>query len=158
MLSIVTHPAPSLRQRSIEVTREQIGTPELQTFIDDLMEAMFTYDGIGIASPQVGNNIRIFIVNERKGPTAYINPEIEILNEDTQESEEGCLSVPGVWGIVDRAKKVRLTALNRHGRKMSVETKGLYANVYQHELDHLNGILFIDKAKTTEKIPVKPKK
>ena len=147
MLTIITHPTPSLRLRSVEVTREEIGTPEMQKFIDELIEAMFAYDGIGIASPQVGKNIRLFIVNERKGATAYINPEVHIVNDETQDSEEGCLSVPGKWGVVDRAKKVRVRALDRHGRQIDVEAKGLYATVYQHELDHLNGILFIDKAK-----------
>ena len=152
MLPIITHPAPSLRERSIEVKREDIGTAEMQHYIDELIDAMFVHDGIGIASPQVGKNIRIFIVNERKGATAYINPEVEILNDEMQESEEGCLSVPGKWGIVDRAKKVRVRALDRHGRQIDLEAKGLYATVYQHELDHLNGILFIDKAKRIENV------
>ena len=145
-LSLVTIPTPTLRERSVEVDKSKIGTPEFQTFLDNLMETMFVEDGIGIASPQVGRNERIFIVNEKKGPAAYINPTVELLTDLTEESHEGCLSVPKASGIVMRAKKVRVTALNRHGRSVSVTAKGYMATVYQHEFDHIEGILYIDKA------------
>lgn len=150
-LKIVTLPTPSLRERSLEVEVETIGTPEFQRFIDDLAETMFTADGVGIAAPQVGRNIRVFIVNEKSGPKAYINPAIELLSEATIDSEEGCLSVPGVWGVVPRAKRIRLTALDRHGRQVVVQAKNFPAVVYQHESDHLDGILFVDKATRIDK-------
>lgn len=148
-LPLVTLPAPSLRERSVEVDPKAIGTPEFQSFLDVLIETMFAEDGVGIASPQVGRNERIFIVNEKDGPKAYINPEITEMSDATQDSEEGCLSVPGIWGLVKRAKKIRFRALDRHGRKVEFDAKGFMATVYQHELDHLNGILFIDRAVTT---------
>lgn len=146
-LPIVTLPTPSLRERSAEVDPKIIGTPEFQGFLDTLIETMFESDGVGIAAPQVGRNIRAVIVNEKAGPKAYINPEIIKASDTLQESEEGCLSAPGVWGIVDRAKKITFKALDRHGRRVEFDAKGFYATVYQHEVDHLNGILFIDNAK-----------
>lgn len=150
-LPLVTIPTPSLRERSIEVDPSQIGTTEFQAYLDDLIETMFVEDGVGIASPQVGKNIRVFIVNEKLGPKAYINPEVTAIGELSVESEEGCLSVPGVWGIVPRAKKAHVKALDRHGRRVEFDAKGFMAIVYQHEFDHLNGVLFIDKAIRTEK-------
>lgn len=146
-LPLVTLPATSLRERSKEVDPQMIGTPEFQAFLDILIDTMHVEDGVGIAAPQVGRNDRIFIVHEPTGAKAYINPEITKMSTTTQVSEEGCLSVPGVWGLVDRAKKISFRALDRHGRRVSFEAKGFIATVYQHELDHLDGILFIDKAK-----------
>ena len=75
----------------------------------------------------------------------YINPVVEVLSEAVVESEEGCLSVPGIWGIVPRAKKIRLKAYDRHGRRIEVDAKGYSAIIIQHEFDHLQGILFVDK-------------
>lgn len=149
-LPLVQIPKPSLRERSVEVDPKDIGTPEFQTYLDDLIETMFVEDGVGIASPQVGKNIRVFIVNEKMGAKAYINPEVTPIGELSIESEEGCLSVPGVWGIVPRAKKAKVLALDRHGRRVEFDAKGFMAIVFQHEFDHLNGILFIDKATRTE--------
>lgn len=145
-LPVVTLPTSSLRERSKEVDPASIGTPEFQAFLDALIDTMFLEDGVGIAAPQVGRNERIFIINEPKGPAAYINPEITKRSDILQDSEEGCLSVPGVWGIVPRSKKIFFRALNRHGRQIEFEAKNFLATVYQHELDHLDGILFIDKA------------
>ncbi len=146
VLPLVTLPTKTLRIRSVEVNLEQIATPEFQTFLEALINTMSIEDGLGIAAAQVGRNERIFIINEKSGPSAYINPEIIKISEELQENEEGCLSIPGVWGIVPRAKKIRFKARNRHGRWVEFDTKGFRAAVYQHELDHLNGILFIDKA------------
>ncbi len=146
VLEVVTVPAKTLRQRSQEVEVPQIGTPDFQAFLDDLIATMeVQHNAAGLAAPQVGNNIRVFVANEKGGPKVYINPEIEILSESVVESEEGCFSVPGVWGIVPRAKKVRLSALDRHGRRLKIDAKGFQAIVFQHEFDHLQGILFIDK-------------
>jgi len=145
-LPLVTLPTASLRERSREVDPKTIATPDFQTFLDVLIETMFVEDGVGIAAPQVGRNDRIVIVNEKDGPKPYINPEIVKMSEDLQDSEEGCLSVPGVWGIVPRAKKVRFRALDRHGRRIEFDAKGFSATVYQHEVDHLDGILFIERA------------
>ncbi len=150
-LKLVTLPAASLRERSVEVDPKAIGTPEFQTFLDDLIETMFVEDGVGIAAPQVGRNERIFIVNEKAGPKAYINPEVTPIGELTEASEEGCLSVPGLWGWVKRAKKAQVTALDRHARRVEFDAKGFMAIVFQHEYDHVNGVLFVDRAYATEK-------
>ncbi|MBI5655233.1 peptide deformylase [Candidatus Uhrbacteria bacterium] len=146
ILDVVTIPAKSLRQRSQEVEVTQIGTPDFQGFLDDLIATMeVQHNAAGLAAPQVGRNIRVFVVNENTGPKVYINPEIEVMSETVVESEEGCFSVPGVWGMVPRAKKVRLKSLDRHGRRLETAAKGFQAIVFQHEFDHLEGVLFIDK-------------
>lgn len=146
-LPILTDPTPSLRERSRELTLQEITTPEFQQFLDTLVETMFVEDGIGIAAPQVGQNIRAIIVNLKKeGATAFLNPEITKASEATTVGEEGCLSVPGKYGMVRRHKRISLQALNRHGRKVEMDVSGLFATVFQHEIDHLNGILYIDKA------------
>lgn len=144
---LVTIPTPSLRERSRELEVHEITTPEFQQFLDTLIETMFVEDGIGIAAPQVGNNIRAIIVNLKKeGATAFINPEITKTSEATIVGEEGCLSVPGKYGNVRRHKRITLRALTRHGRKVEMEVSGLFATVFQHEVDHLDGILYIDRA------------
>jgi peptide deformylase len=144
---LVTIPTPTLRERSRELEVAEITTPEFQQFLDTLIETMFIEDGIGIAAPQVGKNIRAIIVNLKKeGATAFINPEITKASEATAVGEEGCLSVPGKYGNVRRHKRVTLRALNRHGRKVEMEVSGLFATVFQHEIDHLDGILYIDRA------------
>lgn len=144
-LPLTTLPTATLHERSVEVAREEIGTPEFQRWLDDVIETMFAANGVGIAAAQVGRNIRVFVVNDRGRGVVYINPTVELLSGATEESEEGCLSVPGVYGIVKRAKKIRVTAQNRHGRTETFVTKGFPAIVFQHEMDHLNGILYVDK-------------
>ncbi len=144
---ILTIPSPSLRERSRELRIEEITTPEFQQFLDTLVETMFVEDGIGIAAPQVGKNIRAIIVNLKKeGATAFLNPEIIKSSEATAVGEEGCLSVPKKYGLVRRHKRITLKALNRHGRTIEMDVSGLFAVVFQHEIDHLDGVLYIDKA------------
>lgn len=156
-LAIVTEPTPSLRQRSRELSVSEITTSDFQTYLDQLIELMFAANGIGIASPQVGKNIRAVIVSLPEGPTCLINPEIIKRSETLAESEEGCLSVPNCFGIVMRHKRVSVRALNRHGRRVEFDLKNLSAFVVQHEVDHLDGILFIDKAIRLEQGCKKPR-
>lgn len=101
--------------------------------------------GIGLAAPQVGTNKRIIIVQTKNGPTAFINPKIFSTSLFKNSGEEGCLSVPGVWGVVKRFKKVKIKALNRQGEKIIIKADGLESRIFQHEIDHLDGLLFIDK-------------
>lgn len=147
MLTILTLPTPSLRERSRELSVEEITTPEFQKYLDELAVVMIKSGGVGIASPQVGRNVRVIVVEAKHGPDFFINPEITKKSEALADSEEGCLSVPGKYGIVSRHKKVTMSALNRHGRRVELEGKNFLSFVYQHEIDHLDGILFIDKAK-----------
>jgi len=146
-LPIVTYPAPSLRERSQEIDPDVIGTPEFQEFCDVMVATMFKEDGVGLAAPQVGRNERLIVVNRKEGPEVFINPEITKASKEMQTGTEGCLSVPGgVWGIVERHKRISIRALNRHGRTVEFSAKGMDAVVFQHEIDHIDGILFIDKA------------
>jgi peptide deformylase len=146
-LPIVTYPTPSLSQRSKEVDPAVIGTPEFQAYLEVLIETMWKEDGVGLASPQVGRNERIIVVTKNGQANVYINPEITKRSEAMVEDEEGCLSVPGIWGIVERNKKVIVNALDRHGRKIELDCKGLEATIFQHEIDHLDGKLFIERVK-----------
>ncbi len=144
---IVTVPTPSLRQPSRMLEVSEIQTIEFQNFLDKLIRTMHVEDGVGIASPQVGQNIRAIVVNLPKGPECFMNPEIVKKSEAMVDSEEGCLSVPGKYGIVQRHKKVSIRALNRLGRRVEFDVKAFPAIIFQHEIDHLDGVLFIDKAK-----------
>jgi peptide deformylase len=151
-LDLVTHPTPSLRERSVEVDPAAIGTPEFQAYLDAMVEKVQSLgNAVGLAAPQVGRNERIIVVLMRQGPVPFINPVIEKVSDAIMTEEEGCFSVPGVWGYVERAKKVMVTALDRHGRLVTFDCKGLEATVFQHEIDHLDGILFIDKVKEITK-------
>lgn len=143
---VLTDPTPSLREPSRELKVEEILTDEFQTYLDKLVRTMHVEDGVGIASPQIGKNIRAIVVDLGKKVDCYINPEITKTSEKMIESEEGCLSVPGKFGIVKRHKKISVRALNRHGRLVEMDLKKFQAIVFQHEIDHLDGILFIDKA------------
>lgn len=146
-LPILTIPEPSLRQRSKEVDPKEIQDPAFQAWLDDLVETMYVADGVGIAAPQVGKNIRVFIAVDKKTPHILINPVIKRKSFRRVDDEEGCLSVPGKYGIVSRHRSIRMDALDRHGKKISFKVKGFFARVLQHENDHLDGVLFIDIAK-----------
>ena len=127
---------------------EKIRT-ETQTLIDDIIETMYAANGIGLAAPQIGVSLRAFVVDLSSGRNAedliiLINPEV-ILQDGTQKEEEGCLSIPGFESKIDRPKKIILKGLDRHGQKHEVEGIGLLARALQHELDHLNGSLFLDR-------------
>jgi len=143
--AILTRETPSLRERSVEVEVSDITTPDFQAFLDKLTQTMEIEDGIGIAAPQVGINKRVVIVKLSKGREALINPEIIKTSEAAIETEEGCLNVPGVYGMVTRFKRIRIKALDRTGRRIERDLKNMDAVVTQHEIDHLDGVLFIDK-------------
>lgn len=146
-LPIVTLPDASLRKRSVEVKPEEIQEPAFQAWLDDLVETMHVADGIGIAAPQVGRGIRVYVAVDGKTPHILINPEVKGKSWRRVDGEEGCLSVPGKYGIVSRHRAFHVRALDREGKMVDYKAKGFFARVLQHELDHLDGILFIDKAK-----------
>lgn len=135
----------------------ELESVEIQTLIDDLIDTMRTANGIGIAAPQIGIHKRIIIVQDGKNPQAYVNPIITSRSFRTGHYiEEGCLSVPGVWGFVTRHKSVRVKALDRHGAHTTVKARDLESVVFQHEIDHLDGILFIDKVDVYTRQPGTP--
>ena len=124
-------------------------TPDIETLIDDMIETMYAAPGIGLAAPQVGVSLRIFVIDLSLGkdPTALhsmINPQF-IERDGMQLEEEGCLSIPGFTATVARPKRVVVEGLNRHGEKYRLEGTGLMARALQHEVDHLNQCLFVDR-------------
>lgn len=143
--------AKSLRERSRELEVAEVTTPEFQLFLDAMIQKMIKARGVGLASPQIGKNIRAIIIqpDPYKDPLVLINPEIVKKSVATEESEEGCFSVPGIYGLVKRHRKISIRAFNRHGRKFEFDAKDFDSFVLQHEIDHLDGILFIDKAEKT---------
>jgi peptide deformylase len=147
---------PVLRQVAREVTREELGHRETQQFIDDLVETMRDADGAGLAAIQVYEPIRICAIEVRNNPrypykpqiplTILINPVLTPVDDELFENYEGCLSVPNLRGIVKRHVNVRVQAWERDGKAIDEVVRGLKAGTYQHEVDHLNGKIFVDRA------------
>ncbi len=125
-------------------------TPRIITLLDDMIETMRAADGVGLAAPQVGVLRRIVVIEVEEGQVyELINPRIVAFAGEQQE-QEGCLSVPGRWGITKRPMHVTVRALNRHGQEIQVSGSGLLARAFCHELDHLDGKLYIDIAKNIQ--------
>ncbi|WP_371369245.1 Peptide deformylase 1 [Sporomusa rhizae] len=123
---------------------------KIKQLLDNMAETMYAADGVGLAAPQVGVSLRIVVIDIGEGLLELINPEI-VSKEGSETDTEGCLSVPGMYGEVERYASVTVEALNRSGKKFRVNGSGLLARALQHEIDHLNGILFIELAKTVHK-------
>ena len=147
ILPIIINPNPILRKKSIQVKRDEIKSKEFQRLCLDMAETMKEKDGIGLAAPQIGKNIRLIVVNTADRAVCMINPKIIKKSWAKELGEEGCLSVPGVFGKVKRHKKIDCKYLDKTGKEVKIKADGLMARVIQHEIDHLDGILFIDKAK-----------
>ena len=152
---IVTLPDTVLRRKAHTVTKVD---KNLQTLIDDMIETMREAPGVGLAAPQIGLSERIIVVEyfEReedeekeeapKKVWALLNPEIVKSSEDTLMGVEGCLSIPGLVGEVERSAAIQVKGLNRHGKPVKIKAEGWLARIFQHEIDHLNGVLFPDRA------------
>ena len=147
ILTVLQHPDKNLKTRSTEVAPEELRDENLQKLIDDMFETMRKENGVGLAAPQVGVNKRIIVVDDGTGEKAYLNPIIIRTSFRKADSEEGCLSVKGVWGIVRRYKSVKATAQDRDGKIVKINAHGLMAIILQHEIDHIDGTLFIDRVK-----------
>lgn len=147
ILTIITNPNPILRQKSVEFDLKKASDKDLARFCDDMVATMLEADGVGLAAPQIGKNTRLIAVNTPDGPVCMINPKITKASFLKEWGEEGCLSVPKVFGQVRRHKKITCKFTNTDRRPVTVEATGLMARVIQHEIDHLDGILFIDKIK-----------
>jgi len=148
LLPIVRVPEPVLRQKTKKV--KKIDT-SIQKLIDDMIETMYAAPGIGLAAPQIGVSLRIFVVDLSLGHKAedlmvFVNPEFVEL-EGMQLEEEGCLSVPGFNATVARPMRAAIRGLDRHGTMRTVEGKELLARAFQHEMDHLDGRLFLDRVR-----------
>jgi peptide deformylase len=142
ILEIKEYGDPILREKALSV--EEI-TPDILNLIKDMAESMYASSGVGLAAPQVGVSKRIIIIDEDEEELmVLLNPEI-IKSEGEAVDEEGCLSLPGVYSEVQRSLKVTVKALNKNADPVEITKEGLTARALQHEIDHLNGILFIDK-------------
>ncbi len=141
---------PILRERSREVDVAEIQTQEFKELIADMKETMKADNGVGLAAPQIGISKRLITVDTPQGSMAFINPVITKLSRRQINSEEGCLSVPGVFGIVKRSRQVIVQAIDEDGQEIEIKATGLTSTIFQHEIDHLDGILFIDKAKNIQ--------
>ena len=153
---IVFEPDPILHKVAKKVTELELKMPLTQQLIDDMFETMYQAPGIGLAAPQVGIGKRIIVVHvgDDQGPYAVVNP---VLSDFEGEciGTEGCLSIPGTIGEVTRAEKCVVTGLDRKGKKFRLETEGWLARCFQHEVDHLDGVLILDKAvNIREAVPV----
>jgi peptide deformylase len=136
---------PVLREPAAPVARV---TNEVQSLIADMFETMYKEDGVGLAAPQVGVGVRIVVVDPREEgvrPFALLNPEVVTSSEETDRAEEGCLSLPGLKDIVERPAKVTVAGMSPDGETRTIDAEGLLARILQHEVDHLNGVLFIDR-------------
>ncbi len=152
ILPIVTYDDPVLRQKTEPVTEN---SDELQQFIDDMFETMYGAEGVGLAAPQVGRPLRLFVMDadpmteddeqENYGPMTLINPEITYFGDEVDEFEEGCLSLPEIKETIRRPEKITITYKDRNFKDQKLTVDRWIARVMQHELDHLDGILFIDR-------------
>ncbi|MEX0998728.1 MAG: peptide deformylase [Thermodesulfobacteriota bacterium] len=151
---------PILRQRASEVV--DLRDKYVQNFIDDLIETCIDSNGVGIAAPQVYKSERIFIISSRPnarypnapelGPIALINPAITSFSEEKEKDWEGCLSIPGIRGLVPRHKTIKVKYQTRDGVLVENEFSDFIARIFQHELDHLNGIVFLDRMESSREI------
>ncbi len=170
MRTILPEPEnPVLREKAHEVPLSDIKSPRIRALIDDMKKLLSKEEyGVALAAPQVGESVRIFIVSgralardSRNGPDepekkeeapavpdqVYINPEMTKLSRTRKQKHEGCLSIRGKWGEVPRAEKATVRAYDEHGMRFTRGASGFLAHVFQHEMDHLEGILYTDKAK-----------
>jgi peptide deformylase len=153
---------PLLRERSREVTREELASPDVQQLIDDLIDTMHAANGAGIAAPQIGELLRIATIEVNDNPrypykpriplTVVVNPVIEPLDDELFENNEGCLSVPNMRGNVMRSVNVRVRWWDRDGVEHDEIRRGLTAGTFQHECDHLDGVLFLDRVHDTHSL------
>lgn len=168
MTAIIQEPHEMLRKIAAPVAVEAIGSEKLNRIIEQMKTALKGEDdGVAIAAPQIGISLRIFVVSERaskkfskaKGDVVFINPELIRLGKKKEVLSEGCLSCRWKYGLVKRATTATVRAMNEDGYEFVMNGSGLLAQIFQHEIDHLNGILFIDKATHIEDTPpVKIKK
>ncbi|MEW6610080.1 MAG: peptide deformylase [Patescibacteria group bacterium] len=145
ILPIVTIPSPLLRVVSRDVSKQELRQPEVISLIKNMCDTMVARDGIGLAAPQVGVSVNIAVIATDEVPLVIINPKIIKASVELHEDEEGCLSIPGIAGMVPRAARAKVVFLSPQGRRTTVNAHGLFARVLQHEIDHLRGILFVDR-------------
>jgi len=149
---------PVLRNKTRTVDKTELKNPAIQQFIDSMIDTMYEYSGVGLAAPQVHESLRVFVAMldpDGRGEgdaVTFINPEIMVVGDQTVEGWEGCLSIPEIRGRVPRAQHIKISALDRTGKRFELELKDFPARVVQHETDHLDGVLFLDRMKSFESL------
>lgn len=147
---------PVLREKARDVTREEISSPEMRRLLKDMIETMHEYGGVGLAAPQVHESVRLAIIEfdadngryetEEGQPLLVIfNARVKVLDETLSGFWEGCLSVPGLRGYVERPSKIEVNYLDERGKPKTITAEGFLATVFQHELDHLDGVVYVDR-------------
>jgi peptide deformylase len=166
-LEIVQAGDPVLRRQSRRLTIEEIKSPSIQQLIELMRETMREAPGVGLAAPQIGESMQLAVIEDRaeyitdlaadevaerqRSPIPFhviINPKLTVLDNSSAAFFEGCLSVEGFAAVVDRALNVRVECLNERGEEITIDARGWYARILQHEIDHLNGTLYVDRMKT----------
>ena len=142
-LTLTIYPDPLLRRRAESVPIESISS--YRNFAKQMITTMFENDGVGLAAPQVGASLRLIVVSTKDKPLVLFNPKLSKLSFRKEQTEEGCLSIPGVYGTVKRHRSLRWEGYDEQGAFISGTADGLFARVLQHEVDHINGVLFIDR-------------
>jgi len=149
-VEITKIPAQVLLEKTQPLSSDEIASH--QSFFQEMKEAMKKNEGIGLAANQLGKNLSVFVIDEKLAqeydvPQIYINPEITEYSKDQDDLEEGCLSIPKYYVPIPRSKKVKIKALDEQGNKIKLKARGFLARVFQHETDHLNGIIIKDRVK-----------
>lgn len=142
-LPLTVYPDPLLRRVAEEIPRNLIASYGM--LAQQMIQTMYSDDGIGLAAPQIGKSIRLIVVSTKEKPLVLFNPKLSKFSLRKEILEEGCLSIPGVWGSVRRHKRLRWEGYDENGNPISGTAEGLFARVLQHEVDHINGVLFIDR-------------
>ncbi|GAC1402128.1 MAG: peptide deformylase [Chloroflexota bacterium] len=146
---IVTLGEPVLRQKAKKIHRVDTSIKKL---VDDLLDTVYDARGAGLAAPQIGVPLRAIVSVVGDTPRVVLNPEIVHTSADEVEAEEGCLSIPGWWGPVMRKERITIRGLDENGKSLKIKSEGFEARCFQHEVDHLNGILFIDRMEDRSKL------
>lgn len=158
ILKIARMGHPVLRERARRLEKSDLRNPLIQKLIDDLIDTMHEYRGVGLAGPQVHESLRIFVALLADEPdsdtqaTVIVNPEITPQGSTIEEGWEGCLSIPDIRGMVPRHTDIVVTALDRHGKSLDLRLKDFPARVAQHETDHLDGVLFLDRMRSMQSL------
>mgnify|MGYP001100310604 CR=1 FL=1 len=157
ILQILEFPDPRLRKTAEPVT---VFDANLEVLIEDMLETMYHAQGIGLAATQVNIHKRLLVIDvseNRDSPQVFINPEFEILEDELSEYDEGCLSVPGFYETISRPRAVKIIAQDARGKRFEITSEGIWATCIQHEIDHLNGKLFVDYLSTLKKQRIRSK-
>ena len=150
-MEITKTPDKILAKKMERIVVDDLKNGSYKELISDMKKAMVDNNGVGLAANQVGKDLSIFVIDQKLAeengvPDVFINPEITEYSKDNDETEEGCLSIPGYWAPIKRAKKIKIKAVDENGDKIKFKARGFLARVLQHETDHLNGITIKERA------------